>query len=233
MIRRKRCEFREDVLVMLMAVAWFTTGLLVSLLLYTVAILKVPQFWATATEYSSGRIEKACDSVTSFVAFLIPAGLAITTWVYEKVGTGWFGPLLALSTFWFLLVLCYTMYIRFNFIWGLPLRVSVGAGKNLHIARWLTTVMVGLTAGLVFLAVPTFVIAFRTAPEQQKEKEHAREQVHYEYHTTNTLPCVDSGVTQKNKGTGHPNGHNAVTKPISPCSVPVPQNQEPKKAQPE
>jgi hypothetical protein len=232
MIRRKRCVPREDVLVMLMAVAWFIMGSLVSLLLYTVAIRAVPQIWATATIVSSGRIEKACDSVTSFVAFLIPAGLAITTWVYEKVGTAWFGPLLALSTAWFLLVLCYTMYIRFNFIWRLPLRVTVGAKQNLHIARWLTTVMVGLTAGLVFLAVPTFVIAFRIAPEQQKEKEHAREQqVHYEYHSTDILPCVDSSVTQKGKGGGHHDGHNTVTKPILPCSVP--ENQQPKKAQPE
>src|SRR5271167_552867 len=64
------------------------------------------------------RLEKACDAVFTLLAFLIPGTLVVTTWVYEKTHSSSYGAWLALSTFWFLVVLASTMYMRFNFVWG-------------------------------------------------------------------------------------------------------------------
>jgi hypothetical protein len=172
---------------MLVAVVSFGAGLVISGLLLVAVLRSVPGFWDTPTAYSTGRIEKACDSVTSFVAFLIPAALAVTTWVYEKTGTLWYGAFLALSTFWFLLVLVFTMYMRFNFVWRLPARVTVGGGHNMEVAQWLATVMLGLSAGLIFLAIPTFVIAFRASPDKERKTEMP---VYNEYHIDKTERCA-------------------------------------------
>ena len=150
---------------MKLALLCFTIGLLGSVSLLCVALFAVAGFWKKEkAEYTAERVEKACDSVTSFVAFLIPATLVVTTWVYEKTGTLWYGAFLALSTLWFLVVLVRTMYMRFNFVWRFTDKIKVGQGQSMEIPLWLTTVMVGLTVGLVFLAIPTFVIAFRTPP---------------------------------------------------------------------
>jgi hypothetical protein len=184
-------------------------------------VLSVPRFWPAPTAYVTGRIEKACDSVTTFIAFLIPATLAVTTWVYEKTGVLWYGASLALSTGWFLVVLIFTMYMRFNFVWRLPPRVMVGGNLNLEVARWLTTVMFGLTWGLLFLAVPTFVIAFRSLP--QKEKPVTNEsQAHYEYHTSVSQPCHPcwTNRTPPNK---QPPASKSGPKPkpaCQPCAIP-------------
>jgi len=173
---------------MLLAIKLFGGGLLLSGLLYWWILRSAPKFWSQPTSYATERVEKTCDSVTSFVSFLIPATLAVTTWVYEKTKTPWYGALLALGTIWFLVVLGRTMYVRFNFVWRLPTTFKMGGGQNMEVARWLTTVMVGLTVGLLSLSIPTFSIAFRTAPEKEKPHE-IQPQVHYEYHIDQTQPC--------------------------------------------
>src|SRR6266404_9481522 len=125
----------------------FATGLVLSCAFIIAQWLSIPKYWKTQAQYTTERVEKACDAVTSFVAFLIPATLAVTTWVFEKTETTWYGAMLALSTFWFLFVLGFTMYVRFNLVWGLPEKVVVGKGQNIVIIQWLTSVMVGLTVG--------------------------------------------------------------------------------------
>src|ERR1039457_5559805 len=108
--------------------------------------------------YKTERIEKACDAVMGLVALLIPANLAIITWVYEKTHSPSYGAFLTLSTIWFLVVLFFTMYMRFNFIWGLADEIKIGVGESLMVPYWLATVMFGLSCGLFFLALSTFGI---------------------------------------------------------------------------
>jgi hypothetical protein len=47
----------------------------------------------------------------------------------------------ALSTLWFLFVLGFTLYMRFNRVWGLGIKVKVGANQNMDIVRWLITTL--------------------------------------------------------------------------------------------
>jgi len=186
---------------MLVAATVFGTGLLFSCGLMFFVLHSVPKYWKGQAQYATERLEKACDAVTSFVAFLIPVTLAVTTWVYEKTETTWYGALLALSTIWFLLVLGFTMYVRFNLVWGLPEKVTVGAGQNMRVVQWLTSVMVGLTVGLIFLAIPTFFIAFQSHATAEGSISGA----HYEYHINEV-------------------------KPGAPCPAPQPAGQELRKA---
>lgn len=164
----------------------FVIGLVLSCVLILLSLYAISTYWRKhATQYATERVEKACDAVTSLVALLIPATLAVTTWVVEKTGTTWYGTLLALSTIWFLFVLVFTMYVRFNLVWGLPEKVPVGKGENMGIIQWLTSVMVGLTVGLIFLAIPTFSIVFRTHPTAEISDSGS----HYEYQVYETHTC--------------------------------------------
>lgn len=206
----------------LAAVIFAFVATLVFLLLI---ILNVPRFWPAPIPYATSRIEKACDSVTSFIAFLIPATLAVATWVFEKTKTPWYGASLALSTVWLLAALIYTMYIRFNFVWRLPTRVMVGGGQNLQILKWLSTVMVGLTFGLVFLAIPVFALAFH--PIQEKETVPSKgSETFYDYRIDQSAHSqrltTPDPQQKKEAAPGTPN------KGRSPCPCSLEEHQTPK-----
>jgi len=133
----------------------------VSLLLFGILCGSAAAIWKmTVAHFKTERIERTCDTVNSFVAFLIPATLTLATWLREKFPVRWCIALLSVSGFWFLIVLFFTMYIRFNFVWRLKDEFLVGIDENLEIVYWLTTVMCGLTFGLLFLAIPIFVLGF-------------------------------------------------------------------------
>jgi hypothetical protein len=139
--------------------------LLATLVFFVFLIRAAKASWTKAhVEYTTGRVEKACDSATAIIAILIPATLGLATWLYEKLGPRWYTGLLAVSTVWFLIILLFTMYMRFNFTWSHEQKFTVGAGQNLHVVYWLVTICYGLVVGFLLLAVPVFIIAFKTKP---------------------------------------------------------------------
>ena len=172
-------------------------GFVVSVLLLLAVLKSAARIWKTSVEFSAERIDKACDAVTSIVSFLVPATLAIATWVFEKIGKGWYGGALALSTGWFVFVLLFTVYIRLNFTWRLNEngKVNLGGGQNMPVIRWLCSVMVGLTIGLVLLSAPIFLFPYQ---EWHGSEGSGRElsQIHNEYHVNVgelCQPCKASG----------------------------------------
>jgi len=176
----------------------FITGFVVSCGLAAYLLLLAPAFWkAEQKHYTADRLEKACDAVTSLLAFLIPAVLAIATWVYEKTNVAWYGACLALGVIWFLFVLIFTMYVRFNFIWRFQEqeKVNVGQGHNLEVVRWLTVVMFGLTVGLVSFSVPTFAIAFWPHSSAEPSVPAPR----YEFHVEQSRSCPPAPPTPEPK----------------------------------
>jgi len=178
------------------AVIVFITGFVGSCAIAVSALLLAPTFWKRSQEqYATDRLERACDAVVSLLAFLIPTVLAITTWVYEKTDVAWYGACLAIGVIWFLFVLVFTMYVRFNFVWGFQEKMTVGNGQNLVIVRWLTVVMVGLSVGLLSFGVPTFWIAF----QKHRGAEPSAPAPRYEFHVEQSRSCPPTPPAPESK----------------------------------
>jgi hypothetical protein len=62
------------------------------------------------------------------------------------------------------------MFVRFNYLWRHKDEVEAG-GKSTVIPHWLTNVMVCLTLGIFFLAIPAFIIPLNELPQKEKTGE--------------------------------------------------------------
>jgi hypothetical protein len=119
----------------------------------------------TELKYKRERLEKTCEALISLLALLISGSLLVISWVFDKIHVPGYGPWLVVAIFWFFVVLIFTLYMRFNFVWRFVADdLEIGNGKNLVVLCWLATVMVGVTSGLFFLAVPTLRIAWNVTP---------------------------------------------------------------------
>jgi len=119
----------------------------------------------TAQTYKRERLEKTSEATISLLALLISGSLLVISWVFDKIHVPDYGPWLVVAILWFFVVLIFTLYMRFNFVWRFVSDdLQIGGGKNLVVLCWLATIMVGVTSGLFFLAVPTLRIAWNVAP---------------------------------------------------------------------
>ena len=142
-----------------------------------------PSFWRRSEDgifrsISRERAEKSCDTVLSICALLIPATLGLLTWLSDKVGpASYILPLLCALLFFFIL-LVFTVYMRFNYLWSLgpeflvssplkdAIRQSTIAGtkcpksRNIVFACWLTTATSAIVLGLALLTIPILELGF-------------------------------------------------------------------------
>lgn len=139
-----------------------------------------PSFWRRPEDgifrsISRDRAEKSCDTVLSICALLIPATLGLLTWLSDKVGpASYILPLLCALLFFFIL-LVFTVYMRFNYLWSLgpeflvssPPKTATGQhgtlcppSRNIVFACWLTTATSAIVLGLVLLTIPILELGF-------------------------------------------------------------------------
>ena len=115
-------------------------------------------FWkpfdATPTKITTDRAEKSCDAVLSVCALLIPATLGLLTWLREKVGVGSYMIPLGFALLYFFVLLIFTAYLRFNFLWQYNTDFAVTSQRNLRFGYWLTTATSGIVLGLILLSIP-------------------------------------------------------------------------------
>lgn len=119
-------------------------------------------YWTTEVSVATLRVERACDAIMSLIAFLVPATLGLTTWLFEKLNRPWYTAFLGAATVWFLFVLAFTMYMRFNFLWRHGSKMLVGGNQGFRFVYWLITAMFGLVIGIILLGVPVFWISLKT-----------------------------------------------------------------------
>jgi hypothetical protein len=113
-------------------------------------------------EYDRERLEKTCDAVTSLLSILIPGSLLAISWAFDKFHDKGYGAWLFIGLGWLFVVLIFTLYMRFNYVWGFKdAKFKMGGTQGLAVLSWLPTVIVGLTFGLVCLAMPILRIAWK------------------------------------------------------------------------
>lgn len=137
-------------------------------LLVSAALKSSNAFAKTPRTYERERLEKTCDAVISLLAIVIAGSLLVISWVFDKVHLPgyrpWLALALALGMLWFIVVLFFTLYMRFNFVWrveGNKFTVGGDQRENSKVLWWLDTIMVGMTAGLFCLSVPILLIALK------------------------------------------------------------------------
>jgi hypothetical protein len=131
----------------------------ICLLIFLTALILTPKSWENdqgeiIRSISRERLEKSCDTVLSVCSLLVPASLGLLTWLADKVGpASYILPLLVALAFFFILLI-YTVYLRFNYLWQLNPDFPVSSKRNLVILRWLTTATSAIVLGLALLTVP-------------------------------------------------------------------------------
>lgn len=137
---------------------WFMSLVSFAFLLFFVAAIWLTgPTRTTARTYAVDRVEKSADAVLNVCALLIPASLGLASWLHEKLANGSYTIGLAVAVLLFFIVLAFTIYIRFNKLLGDSTSFTVdfhgGSVQNRSIGYWQTTVMTGITLGLVLLAI--------------------------------------------------------------------------------
>lgn len=166
-----------------------TAGSCLAVLSIAAVFASAGERWKDAdpVKIATERVERACDAVIAMLAFLIPASAVLATWLHDAEDSayvklladqqlrlarvsgvsafphpGLVNTTVMLSVVCFVIVLAFTMYIRFNFMLGVGgADVEIGKGaesRNIQVIYWATAVMVFMFFGLILLAVPIFVV---------------------------------------------------------------------------
>jgi hypothetical protein len=137
---------------------WFMSLVcLATLLFFAMLILLTGSIRTSARTYDITRLEKTADASLSVSALVIPASLGLAAWLHEKLASGSYTLALGAATFLFFVVLAFTIYIRFNLMLSPASTFKVDFQSDPHtnasIGYWFTTMMSGVTLGLVLLAL--------------------------------------------------------------------------------
>ncbi len=130
---------------------------LATLLFFALVIYLTGSFRTTVRTYDITRLEKTAEASLSVLALVIPASLGLAAWLHEKLASGSYTIALGAATFLFFVVLAFTIYIRFNLMLKSASTFNVDFQSdprtNTSIGYWFTTMMSGVTLGLVLLAL--------------------------------------------------------------------------------
>lgn len=109
---------------------------------------------------STERAERSCDAVLTVCTLLIPAGLGLLTWLYEKVVLGSFVIPIVFALGYLFALLVMTAHMRFNYLWRAGQEFEAGGTKDMRFAYWLTMATSSIVLGLALLAVPVLGLGF-------------------------------------------------------------------------
>lgn len=137
--------------------------LIASLVILVAAIRGTLAGFPNAREYNRERLEKTCDTVMTLTSALISGSLLVISWMFDKIHDHGYAPWLVQCLGWLFVVLLFTLYMRFNYVWGYQegAKLMIGGTEGRMVLRWLPTVIVGLTFGLVCQAIPVLTIAWK------------------------------------------------------------------------
>jgi hypothetical protein len=137
---------------------------------------------------STDRAEKSCDAVLSVCALLIPATLGLLTWLHEKVGVGSYMIPLGFALLYFFVLLIFTAYLRFNFLWQHDKDFEVSSQRNLRFGYWLTTATSSIVLGLILLSIPVLEMGFGWLKVKETQPKDAPVRVECNCKSTDAAP---------------------------------------------
>ena len=177
----------------------------VIVLIAGVAILAaaIPGTWKSfpdALEYDRERLEKTCDAVISLLSILISGSLLVISWAFDKFHDPGYGPWLFVGLGWLFVVLIFTLYMRFNYVWGYKgAKFNMGGTEGRTVLSWLPTVIVGLTFGLICLAWPILKIAWKMPAPPSNPAQIVQVQCHVEMAKPTPTPLATRGQGNQQK----------------------------------
>lgn len=165
------------------------------------AILLTRKSFPQPVEYDRERLEKTCDAVISLLSILISGSLLVISWAFDKFHDPGYGPWLFLGLGWLFVVLIFTLYMRFNYVWGFKdAKFNMGGTQGRAVLSWLPTVIVGLTFGLVCVATPILTIAWKIPTPASAPPQIIQVQCHVDMPKPTPTPVTRSqGNQQQNK----------------------------------